>query len=227
MAVVHHTTLVPTKLELLTSWLPGQGWYVATGREPELAKAGGFRLDDPQGEVGIELMAVTDASGGQPRSYFVPVSYRGAPLEGAEHALIGTLEHGVLGPRWVYDGVHDPVVVAQLIALLNGEVEPQAQSETDTLDPTVVTSVFTGTGLSAKNGVAAVTEGPRNTDLLVPTEDARNEQLTIRVTRLLTADAPETAGTTATADADLGHVTAGWTVPDGATARAVFVAVRA
>jgi hypothetical protein len=36
-----------------------------TAREPELARAGGFRLDDPQGEVGIEFMVVTDGSGGR------------------------------------------------------------------------------------------------------------------------------------------------------------------
>ena len=27
MAVIHRTTLKPTKLELLTSWLPSRPWY--------------------------------------------------------------------------------------------------------------------------------------------------------------------------------------------------------
>ena len=47
MAVIHHTTLTPSKLELLSAWLPGQPWYRDAGRAPELARAGGFRLDDP------------------------------------------------------------------------------------------------------------------------------------------------------------------------------------
>ncbi|MEV4114634.1 hypothetical protein [Nonomuraea sp. NPDC049695] len=114
MAVIHHTALKPTKLELLTSWLPSRPWYVGGAGGPELAKAGGFRLDDPEGEVGIEFMVVTDTSGTHPTSYLVPLTYRGAPLDGAEHALVGTMEHGVLGRRWAYDGCHDPVLVAQL-----------------------------------------------------------------------------------------------------------------
>jgi hypothetical protein len=138
MAVIHHTTLTPGKLELLASWLPSQPWYDATGRQPALAKAGGYRLDDPAGEVGIEFMVVTDISGPRPASYHVPLTYRGSPLAGAEHALIGQTEHGVLGARWVYDGTRDPVLLAQLVAFFHGAVQAQAQSVSDTPDPTVV-----------------------------------------------------------------------------------------
>ncbi|HEY2314588.1 MAG TPA: 1,4-alpha-glucan branching protein [Streptosporangiaceae bacterium] len=147
MAVIHHTTLTPGKLDLLAAWLPSQPWYVATGRPLELIKAGGFRLDDPAGEVGIEFMVVTDQSGAQPASYHVPMTYRAARLAGAEHALIGKAEHGVLGTRWIYDGAQDPVLTAQLIALLQGAADAQAQSVTDTPDPSVVRH-FTGTDLS-------------------------------------------------------------------------------
>ncbi|WP_175409880.1 1,4-alpha-glucan branching protein [Streptomyces sp. TRM64462] len=138
MSIIHKTTMSPTKTELLAGWLPRQPWYAGVaGREPELDRAGGFRLDDPEGEVGIEFLVVTDTSGGEPCSYHVPLTYRGAPLEGADDALIGTTEHGVLGTRWVYDGTQDPVLVAQVLALVQGEAEPQAQSESDTPDPTV------------------------------------------------------------------------------------------
>ncbi len=83
-------------------------------------------------------MVVTDTSGGAPVSYHVPLTYRGAPLDGAgEEALVGTAEHGVLGRRWVYDGVHDPLLVGQVRELLRGRSVPQAQSLTDTPDPTV------------------------------------------------------------------------------------------
>ena len=137
MATIHRTTMEPTKLELLTGWLPRQPWYRGAG-SPVLTKAGGFRLDDPDGEVGIEFMFVTDASDGT--CYHVPMSYRGAPLAGAGDALIGTSEHGVLGTRWIYDGTQDPVVRAALQEFVHGRIPAQQQRTSDTLDPTVVCS---------------------------------------------------------------------------------------
>ncbi|MCX5557537.1 1,4-alpha-glucan branching protein [Streptomyces sp. NBC_00038] len=138
MATIHRTTMTPTKLELLTGWLPKQSWYVGDAATPELVKAGGFRLDDPEGAVGIEFMVVVDATGQAPVAYLVPMSYRDAAPENVPaEALIGTSEHGVLGTRWIYDGVQDPVVTAQLGALLRGETIPQQQSESDAPDPTV------------------------------------------------------------------------------------------
>ena len=41
MAVIHDTTLVPSKLELLAAWLPSQLWYHG-GAKPELSRGGGF-----------------------------------------------------------------------------------------------------------------------------------------------------------------------------------------
>ncbi|MFI0960527.1 1,4-alpha-glucan branching protein [Streptomyces sp. NPDC021080] len=156
MASVHRTTMTPTKLELLTRWLPKQSWYAGGAQGPELVKAGGFRLDDPEGEVGIEFMVVVDTGAAEPVAYLVPMGYRGTPLEGVgDEALIGTSEHGVLGTRWIYDGVHDPVVTAQLHALLRGEATPQHQSESDTPDPTV-TVHGTGPGAGLDVGLARV-----------------------------------------------------------------------
>jgi Maltokinase N-terminal cap domain len=135
MATIHRTTMSPSKLELLAAWLPAQPWYRPTGRAPELARAGGFRLDDPQGEVGIEFMLVTDGPGSGAAAYQVPMTYRAHALPGPEGGLIGTAEHGVLGPRWIYDGPRDPVLAAQLAALVRGEAGPQAQSVSDAPDP--------------------------------------------------------------------------------------------
>ena len=46
---------------------------------------------------------------------FVPVTYRGAPLPRAEASLVGTMEHSVLGTRYVYDACADPVFVATVL----------------------------------------------------------------------------------------------------------------
>lgn len=200
MAVVHHTTLTPGKLDLLAGWLPSQPWYLATGRPPELARAGGFRLDDPAGEVGIEFMVVTDQSGEQPASYHVPMTYRGAPLAGADHALIGKAEHGVLGTRWIYDGAQDPVLTAQLIALLRGATEAQAQSVSDTPDPSVVRH-FTGTDLLA------------GTDL---------RPADLRIIRQLQPGQQDPRTGPA---GNRGYVEGGWQLPDGSAVRGRLTAV--
>ena len=73
MSLIHHTTLKPTKLELLAKWLPSRPWYAAGAGAP-LSKVGGFRLDDPAGEVGIEFMVAADGSA----AYHVPLTYRGS-----------------------------------------------------------------------------------------------------------------------------------------------------
>ncbi len=137
MATIHATTMSPTKLELLTAWLPHQAWYVGPA-SPELHKAGGFRLDDPAGEVGIEFMIVNAVSGATAVTYHVPMTYRGQPLSGHESALLGTSMHGVLGTRWIYDGAADPVLLEQLTQLLCGLALPQHRSVSDQVDETVV-----------------------------------------------------------------------------------------
>ncbi|MFF8696035.1 1,4-alpha-glucan branching protein [Streptomyces sp. NPDC015144] len=222
MSVIHRTTLKPTKLELLTPWLPAQPWYAgAEGQRPELDRTGGFRLDDPAGEVGIEFMVVTDTSGPEPVSYHVPLTYRGAPLPGADHALIGTTEHGVLGDRWVYDGAHDPVVAAQLYALLLGEAEPQMQRVSDTPDPSV-TARFTGQRDAAGptvTSVTSVTDAPHGTDITLTTASGGGP-LILRVQRVLGPG--EESDTEA-----LGEITADALRPDGTPARAVFVTAHA
>ncbi|MER6611552.1 1,4-alpha-glucan branching protein [Streptomyces sp. NPDC000927] len=223
MAFIHRTTLTPTKLELLTTWLPTQPWYRGKG-QPELVKAGGFRLDDPEGEVGIEFMAATDTSGDQPVTYQVPFSYRGAPIAGADEALIGTTEHGELGTRWVYDGTRDPVLVAQLFALVIGEAEPQMQSISHTPDPSVTTS-FTKSVVTSAIASTTVSDDPDGTDLLVETAAdgvtaADGRRLVIHLNRVLRP------GQEADEQAALGQVSAGWPLPDGTTARAVFAVVR-
>ncbi|MET9936067.1 MULTISPECIES: 1,4-alpha-glucan branching protein [unclassified Streptomyces] len=219
MAVVHRTTMQPTKMELLTAWLPTRPWYAAGADGPRPVRAGGFRLDDPEGEVGIEFMVVTEGTGPDAVAHHVPLTYRAAPLAGAEHALVGTSEHGVLGKRWVYDGAHDPVLVERLYALLDGRAEPQAQSTSDAPDPTVSVSPLTpgGTGTGAEPvGVVRVEEGPDHTDVVVRRPGA-SAPLVLRVRRVLRAD-----GDGGAADGTRGRVTGEWQRPDGTTARGTY-----
>ncbi|WP_144711581.1 CG0192-related protein [Curtobacterium pusillum] len=105
MAVIHRADLRPSKLEALAAWLPAQPWSgVVAGVALEVA--GKFRFDDPDGEVGVETILVRTADG---RVLHAPLTYRGAPLAGAEDLLATEMHHSVLGRRWVYDAVGDPV----------------------------------------------------------------------------------------------------------------------
>lgn len=78
LALLHQTTLHPTKLELLASWLPAQPWF--HGDAAALRQVGAFRFDDPNGEVGIETILVT---AGDDAVYQVPLTYRGTSSRAA------------------------------------------------------------------------------------------------------------------------------------------------
>lgn len=122
MAILHQATLTPTKLELVESRLDklglGQG---------NVTLIGGYRYDDPDGQVGVEgLIALRDGA-----KFQVPLTYRDAPLEGAQEWLVATMEHSFLGTRWVYDAAHDPVALGCYLSALAAE---QAQAELNVYD---------------------------------------------------------------------------------------------
>lgn len=110
-------TLTPSKLELLQQWLPGQHWF--KGDHATLERAAYFRFVDPAGEVGLDCMVVRSGL----EYYFVPVTWRAAPLDGAD--LIGTLEHSELGLRYCYDAATDPVFVDEASRVIR-EADHQA-----------------------------------------------------------------------------------------------------
>jgi NAD(P)-dependent dehydrogenase (short-subunit alcohol dehydrogenase family) len=126
MAILHTATVTPTKLELLETWLPRQTWF--SGPATDLIRVAGYRFDDPDGEVGLETLLVR--SGDDGAVYQVPLSYRGAPLSNADSYLVGTMEHSVLGPRWVYDAEGDPVYRAVLASVISGEARKSRNSLT-------------------------------------------------------------------------------------------------
>lgn len=113
MAILHRATLSPSKPELLHAWLDRQPWSGAGAVEV----VGAYRFDDPAGEVGVEAFVVRRGEA----LLHVVLSYRDAPLAGAEP--VGTLEHSVLGTRWVYDGSTDPVATGCFTRALHGEQE--------------------------------------------------------------------------------------------------------
>lgn len=110
MALLYRSTLRPTKLELLAQWLPSRDWFQGQATA-EVVRVANFRFDDPAGAVGIETMLVRAGDG---PLHQVPLTYRDAPLAGADRWLIGTSDHSVLGQRWVYDACGDPVYAAAL-----------------------------------------------------------------------------------------------------------------
>ena len=174
MAIIHKAELHPTKLELLEGWLPHQAWFTAPGAT--LRKMGSFRFDDPEGEVGLETILVA----GDSTVYQVPLSYRGAPLRDAEPALMGTMQHSVLGTRWVYDACGDPCYVDALAeAILTGR--PQAVHYLDaggTLEAIPETMVVssTGPGLAAHRVFDGVTARTADAATVV---QAGERQLTV------------------------------------------------
>jgi hypothetical protein len=119
MANVHPgATLVPHFRDFLPEWIARQPWCRGSGPEP-ISAVGFIRFEDPAGQVGLETHLVRRG----PRIYQLPMTYRGAPLVGAEPALIAVAEHSALGTRWIYDATADPVWAAELIRLVRAEAD--------------------------------------------------------------------------------------------------------
>ncbi|MEM8620089.1 MAG: hypothetical protein AAGF73_10230 [Actinomycetota bacterium] len=110
MARYHIAQLTPSKAEILASWLDAQPWAPALAGPDDIDIVGAFRFDDPDGAVGLETHLVQ--SGGVLLQ--IPLTYRERPLD--DGRLVSEMHHSVLGDRWVYDGHHDPVMVAMFAA---------------------------------------------------------------------------------------------------------------
>jgi Maltokinase N-terminal cap domain len=128
VALLYKATLTPSKIELLQTWVPKQPWLGDV--DPTTVEAvGSYRFDDPAGEVGMETHLLRGAEG---QILQVPVTYRGSPMAGADSLLIGTMQHSVLGERWVYDACGDPVYVSALATvILRGGTHAELDVATD------------------------------------------------------------------------------------------------
>jgi hypothetical protein len=137
--------------------------------------------------------------------------------------LIGRPEQGGLGRRWFYDATGDPVFVAQLVALIQGEAEPQAQGLSNTPDPTVTGTPVSDVSLKV-TGSAVVASGQAGTDLRIETaaNDSGSSLMVVRVQRILRpADGAGPSG-----EAGRPCLSAIWRLPDGTPARGVFATAR-
>ncbi|MBB6405289.1 CG0192-related protein [Arthrobacter sp. AZCC_0090] len=184
MAIIHRATLSPSKLELIEKYLPAQTWFIKDGSAPpELL--GAYRFDDPDGEVGLETHLVSHGG----KVYQVPLSYRGSELSGAEGSLLGTMEHSVLGKRWVYDACADPVYVAALAtAILTGQREAEQFVDGDgALQPRASSVKVKGSGAPGSE-VPSVTPAAAVTEDSITRIDAG--KLTLLVKRVLDLGTP-------------------------------------
>lgn len=222
MATIHDARLSPTKEQLIRRWIGAQRWYTGTVR-PRLRLLDSWRLDDPEGEVGIETIAVLDESGSQQVVYQVPLTYRGAPLEGADAALLGEMDHSVLGHRWVYDAPHDPVYVTQLLALLRGRVAAQHGSISDTLDPDVVGAPHPAWRNDPRPSASRVLTGEQsNTSVHITPVEGTCSPVILKIFRTLSAgENPDVtlqgalaASHSRVVPASVGHVAGAWQRPD-------------
>jgi Maltokinase N-terminal cap domain len=144
VAILHRATLTPSKLELLATHVTKFPAFLNTSVSG-YSLLGAYRFDDPAGKVGIETHLVGTGAGSV---IHVPLTYREAPLAGADRWLIDTVEHSFLGTRWIYDACGDPVYVQELIrAILTGGSNVEQFLETDegpVLRPSTATAVGSG-----------------------------------------------------------------------------------
>ena len=169
MALLHRAEITPSKTELITAWAVRQAWFQGE-RGVEVTKVGAYRFDDPDGEVGVETLLVRAGEGPVLQ---VPLTYRAAPLEGAQESLVGTTVHTVLGPRWVYDACEDPVYAAVLARVeVEGGTQAEEQFEVDgklwTRPNELRVSAPGGTTAAAVGGAPAAVQSPAgDVELLV------------------------------------------------------------
>jgi hypothetical protein len=179
MAIIHRATLRPSKLELIEKYLPQQAWFTKDdSAQPGLL--GAYRFDDPDGEVGLETHLVSHGG----KVYQVPLSYRGSELSVAEGSLLGTMQHSVLGKRWVYDACADPVYVTALATtILTGQREAEQFVEVDgALEPRTSSVKVKGSGTPGSKVPALSPAAPITKDGVTSIDAG---ELTLLINRVL------------------------------------------
>ena len=201
MALIHQAELRPSKIELLEEWAPTQAWFEgSTGAR--LTSVASFRFDDPEGEVGIETILVRAGDG---PAMQIPLTYRGAPLEGGEAWLIGSMQHSVLGPRWVYDAAGDPAYLAAVAAaaLTGGGQAEQYVTKDGELVRREPTAVIFGSGKQGTPVPSLPSVGARSTRHVPGATVVEAGDIRILIVRVPSRESND--------DAALGVITGAWT----------------
>lgn len=136
MAIIHRAELSPHKTEILHSFLSERSW----GEAGELELLGAYRFDDPEGEVGVECHLVRVGE----TTYHLPLTYRPTRVDGAGEHLLATMQHSVLGERFVYDGLADETALDCFRRAICGEQQQavlEIHDEDGTLSETLPQSV--------------------------------------------------------------------------------------
>jgi len=129
----------------------------------------------------------------------------------------------VLGHRWIYDAAHDPVLIAPLVALIQGDTGPQAQDVSNTVDPTVISQPVIGGSLTAL-GSAVTTNEPSGTNLQVETASAAGTRgrLIIQINRILRPG----GGAAPASQSGQPVLSATWRLPEGTVVRGIIATAR-
>ena len=139
MSDIYDAELKPSKNQVLATVLGTD--------EADIEKLASYRFDDPAGQIGMEVHIVRTPDGSVLQ---VPLVYRPEPLEDAEEdELITTMEHSVLGTRYVYLGMSDPVFAEALDVTISEERSGAEQFLVDGDTQTPITeglATVTGTG---------------------------------------------------------------------------------
>ncbi|HWR86137.1 MAG TPA: phosphotransferase, partial [Rhodoglobus sp.] len=118
LALLWNMTLVPAEPGFLAPWMSRQRWFANKGGLPVLEDIGRVELTSSEPGVRVGIHLLLDHTAGKPSLYQVPLTYRDAPLEGAEAAMVG-----MLGPVYVYDGPYDQAFTSALLEVVLHERE--------------------------------------------------------------------------------------------------------
>jgi hypothetical protein len=222
MAHQHRAELTPSKVETITAWVRAQPWFEGDATA-ELDKVAAFRFDDPEGRVGIETLLVVAGDGPVLQ---VPLTYRDAPLAQAEAFFLGAMEHSVLGTRYVYDGMGDPVyLTAVATAALSGGTQADEYYEVDgAREFRAASASATGSGSTGSLSVAAPASGRVATREVGSVSVATMGILRVALARVPGSSSPAdaVAGAASGAAADRASLTGTW---EGHQATVTFAVV--
>ncbi len=193
MSLIYIADLKPSKDELIAAWIPRQPWAMNSDTSG-LERVGAYRFDDPAGAVGVETHLLRSASG---TVFQVPLTYRSEPLDGADAYVVGTTDHSILGKRWVYDGVGDPVYVSVTVhAIVDGAQQAELIVEFDG-----VRSIGEATASVHGSGTGDIDPGPPDNAIVEhkgsrTTVETASFILTVhRVIDAKSTEAPQLSGT--------------------------------